>query len=236
MDLNDLSVHGFEALVRWHHPQRGPVAAVSFVPLAEEAGLQPLIDRMVLQRTCAKVRDLNAGIFAANPAAAHVNLSPMSIREPDFVSNLALDLKESGLEPDQLVLEITESVIMHDVEQAASKLRAIKSLGVRLALDDFGTGYSSLSYLRSFPVDVVKIDKVFVDEIEKDKGAAALVQAILRLGIGLTFEVVAEGIETREQLDSLVALGCKYGQGYYLAHPLSKPELAEFLARIRQAS
>ncbi len=204
MDLNDLSVHGFEALVRWHHPQRGPVAAVSFVPLAEEAGLQPLIDRMVLQRTCAKVRDLNAGMFAANPAAAHVNLSPMSIREPDFVSNLALDLKESGLEPDQLVLEITESVIMHDVEQAASKLRAIKSLGVRLALDDFGTGYSSLSYLRSFPVDVVKIDKVFVDEIEKDKGAAALVQAILRLGIGLTFEVVAEGIETREQLDSLV--------------------------------
>ena len=97
-------------------------------------------------------------------------------------------------------------------------------------------GYSSLSYLRSFPVDVVKIDKVFVDEIEKDNGAAALVQAILRLGIGLTFEVVAEGIETREQLNSLVELGCKYGQGYYLAHPLSKPELAEFLARIKQAS
>ena len=126
--------------------------------------------------------------------------------------------------------------MMHDVEQAASKLRAIKSLGVRLALDDFGTGYSSLSYLRSFPVDVVKIDKLFVDEIETDEGASALVQAILRLGLGLTFEVVAEGIETQEQMKSLLDLGCLYGQGYYLAHPLSAPDLEEFLEKVRQAS
>jgi EAL domain-containing protein (putative c-di-GMP-specific phosphodiesterase class I) len=130
------------------------------------------------------------------------------------------------------VLEITEGVMMHDVEQAASRLRAIKSLGVRLALDDFGTGYSSLSYLRSFPVDVVKIDKIFVDEIEHDPGAAALVQAILSLGLGLTFEVVAEGIETSEQLESLVDLGCRYGQGYLLARPLSQPQLVEFLDHI----
>ena len=122
--------------------------------------------------------------------------------------------------------------MMHDVEQAASRLRAIKSLGVRLALDDFGTGYSSLSYLRSFPVDVVKIDKIFVDEIEHDPGAVALVQAILSLGLGLTFEVVAEGIETSEQLDSLLDLGCRYGQGYLLARPLSEPQLVEFLDHI----
>lgn len=125
---------------------------------------------------------------------------------------------------------------MHDIDQAASKLRAIKSLGVRLALDDFGTGYSSLSYLRSFPVDVVKIDKFFVDEIETDEGSSALVQAILRLGLGLTFEVVAEGIETQEQMRSLIDLGCRYGQGYYLAHPLSSPELAEFLEHSGHAS
>jgi len=230
MDLSDLSVHGFEALVRWNHPERGLIPAASFVPLAEEAGLQPEIDRMVLQQTCAKVKELNSGVLAAKPAAAHVNLSPNTIREPDFVPNLALDLVESGFDPQQLVLEITESVMMPSVEQAASKLRAVKSLGVRLALDDFGTGYSSLSYLRSFPVDVVKIDKQFVDEIEEDEGAAALVQAILRLGLGLTFEVVAEGIETQEQMTSLVDLGCRYGQGYFLAHPLSGPELAEFLA------
>ncbi len=236
MNLEDLSVHGFEALVRWNHPVRGLVAAVSFVPLAEEAGLQPKIDRFVLQQTCARVKELNSGIFAASPASAHVNLSPNTIREPDFVSNLALDLHESGLDPDQLVLEITESVIMHDVEQAASKLRAIKSLGVRLALDDFGTGYSSLSYLRSFPVDVVKVDKLFVDEIETDLGAAALVQAILRLGLGLTFEVVAEGIETENQMKSLVDLGCRYGQGYFLARPLSKPQLAEFLKNVHLSS
>lgn len=236
MNLEDLTVHGFEALVRWNHPDRGLIAAVSFVPLAEEAGLQPKIDRMVLQQTCERVKKLNSGLFAARPAAAHVNLSPNTIREPDFVSNLALDLHNSGLDPDHLVLEITEGVIMHDVEQAASKLRAIKSLGVRLALDDFGTGYSSLSYLRSFPVDVVKVDKLFVDEIETDGGAAALVQAIIHLGTGLTFEVVAEGIETENQMKSLVDLGCRYGQGYYLARPLSKPQLAEFLEKAHRPS
>ncbi|MBD3853675.1 MAG: EAL domain-containing protein, partial [Acidobacteria bacterium] len=232
LDLKNLTVHGFEALVRWNHPERGVIAAFSFVPLAEEAGLQPQIDRMVLQETCARVKELNSGIFAANPVAAHVNLSPNTIREPDFVANLASDLEGSGLDPEQLVLEITEGVMMHDVEQAASRLRAIKSLGVRLALDDFGTGYSSLSYLRSFPVDVVKIDKIFVDEIEHDPGAVALVQAILSLGLGLTFEVVAEGIETSEQLDSLLDLGCRYGQGYLLARPLSEPQLVEFLDHI----
>jgi diguanylate cyclase (GGDEF)-like protein len=229
MSLSDLSVHGFEALARWNHPEKGIISAYHFIPMAEEAGLTPKIDRMVLQHTCAMIRDLNSTVFADKPASAHVNLSPTSIRQSDFVSNLANDITESGLDPEQLVLEITESVMMHDVEQAASKLRAIKSLGVRLALDDFGTGYSSLSYLRSFPVDVVKIDKLFVDEIESDQGASALVQAILRLGSGLTFDVVAEGIETQAQMESLLDLGCELGQGYYLAHPLSAPDLAEFL-------
>jgi diguanylate cyclase (GGDEF)-like protein len=236
MNLSNLTVHGFEALVRWIHPEKGVISAFHFIPLAEDAGLTPKIDRMVLQRTCAKVRKLNNTIFANHPAAAHVNLSPTSIRQPDFVKNLASDLAESGLNPEHLVLEITEGVMMQDVEQAASKLRAIKSLGVRLALDDFGTGYSSLSYLRSFPVDVVKIDKLFVDEIETDEGASALVQAILRLGLGLTFDVVAEGIETQEQMKSLLDLGCLYGQGYYLAHPLSSPDLAEFLEKLRPAT
>ncbi len=236
MDLSDLSVHGFEALVRWHHPERGLIPAASFVPLAEEAGLVPKIDRMVLQKTCTSVNELNSGVLAARPAAAHVNLSPNTIRESDFVPNLALDLTESGFDPQQLVLEITESVMMPNVEQAASKIRAVKSLGVRLALDDFGTGYSSLSYLRSFPVDVVKIDKVFIDEIEKDEGASALVQAILRLGLGLTFDVVAEGIETEGQMTSLIDLGCRYGQGYFLAHPLSKPDLDDFLGNVQQVT
>jgi diguanylate cyclase (GGDEF)-like protein len=236
MRIPDLSVHGFEALVRWHHPKKGLVSAMSFVPLAEEAGLQPLIDRMVLQRTCAKIVELNAGVLAGMPASAHVNLSPTTLNEPDFVSNMAEDIRDAGLEPSQLVLEITESVIMHDMDQAASKLRAIKSLGVRLALDDFGTGYSSLSYLRRFPVDVVKIDRMFVDEIEKDDGAAALVQAILRLGTGLSFEVVAEGIETEVQMQRLVELGCHFGQGYFLARPLSSSELSKFLSGIRQVS
>jgi len=236
LKLSDLSVYGFEALVRWIHPEKGVISAYNFIPLAEESGLLPVIDRMVLRRTCTTVRELNRTIFANRPAAAHVNLSPTGIRQPDFVSNLTADLAETNFDPKHLVLEITESVMMHDIDQAASKLRAIKSLGVRLALDDFGTGYSSLSYLRSFPIDVVKIDKFFVDEIETDEGASALVQAILRLGLGLTFDVVAEGIETRAQMSSLVELGCQYGQGYYLAHPLSTPELAEFLENSGRAS
>ena len=236
LKLSDLSVYGFEALVRWIHPEKGVISAFNFIPLAEEAGLLPVIDRMVLRRTCTTVRELNRTVFAARPAAAHVNISPTSIRQPDFVSNLTADLAETKLDPKHLVLEITESVMMHDIDQAASKLRAIKSMGVRLALDDFGTGYSSLGYLRSFPVDVVKIDKFFVDEIETDQGATALVQAILRLGLGLTFEVVAEGIETQGQMRSLVDLGCRYGQGYYLAHPLSTPELTEFLENSGHAS
>jgi diguanylate cyclase (GGDEF)-like protein len=233
LNLENRSVHGFEALVRWIHPEKGVISAYQFIPLAEEAGLLPQIDRMVLRQTCARIKELNSEIFAENPVAAHVNLSPTTIRDPDFVTNLAQDLEESGFVPQQLVLEITEGVMMHDFEQAATKLRAVKSLGVRLALDDFGTGYSSLGYLRSFPIDVVKIDKIFVDEIGHDPGAAALVQAILTLGLGLTFEVVAEGIETQEQLDSLVDLGCRYGQGYLLARPLSRPQLDGFLDGIK---
>lgn len=236
LDLADLSVHALEALVRWHHPERGLMPAMSFVPLAEESGLLPLIDRMVLRRTCKTVAELNAGALSQKPVFAHVNLSPNSLKDPNFITNLAWDVEESGLDPDWLVLEITESVIMQDIEQMASRLRAVKSLGVHLALDDFGTGYSSLSYLRSFPVDVVKIDRMFVDGIAKDKGAAALVQAIVRLGLGLAFEVVAEGIETQEQLESLVELGCRYGQGFYLANPLSEEELTTFLDRPELAS
>jgi diguanylate cyclase (GGDEF)-like protein len=236
LDLADLSIHAVEALVRWHHPDRGLTPAHSFVSVAEEAGFQPLIDRMVLRRACAAVCELNAGILSRKPVSAHVNLSPLTLQDPDFVTNLAWDIEESGIDPEQLVLEITESVILRDVEQVASRLRAVKSIGARLALDDFGTGYSSLSYLRSFPVDVVKIDRMFVDGLAKDAGAAALVQAIVRLGLGLAFEVVAEGIENQDQLEKLLDLGCRYGQGFYLANPLSTQELVTFLERPEIAS
>jgi EAL domain-containing protein (putative c-di-GMP-specific phosphodiesterase class I) len=236
LNLADLTVQSLEALVRWHHPERGLMPAGSFVALAEEAGLLPMIDRIVLRRTCRTVTELNAGILNAAPVSAHVNLSPSSLEDPNFVTNLAWDLEESGLEPERLVLEITEGAIMHDLEQVAGRLRAVKSLGARLALDDFGTGYSSLSYLRTFPVDVVKIDRMFVDGLAKDKGAAALVQAIVRLGLGLGFEVMAEGIESQEQLDRLLDLGCRFGQGFYLANPLSEPELNLYLHRPELAS
>lgn len=236
LNLADLTVQSLEALVRWHHPERGLMPAGSFIALAEEAGLLPMIDRIVLRRTCRTVTELNAGVLNAAPVSAHVNLSPSSLDDPNFVTNLAWDIEESGLEPERLVLEITEGAIMHDLEQVAGCLRAVKSLGARLALDDFGTGYSSLSYLRTFPVDVVKIDRMFVDGLAKDKGAVALVQAIVRLGLGLGFEVMAEGIESQEQLDRLLELGCRFGQGFYLANPLSEPELNLYLHRPELAS
>jgi EAL domain-containing protein (putative c-di-GMP-specific phosphodiesterase class I) len=160
-----------------------------------------------------------------------VNVSPTHLQEAALVDEVSEALKVTGLEAERLVLEITESAILADTERISAHLNSLKSLGVRLALDDFGTGYSSLSHLRRFPVDVVKIDRVFIDGITADKGANALVQAIVRLGRGLNIEVVAEGIEHQSQADALLQLRCPFGQGWYLCEALPADALASFLRR-----
>jgi diguanylate cyclase (GGDEF)-like protein len=224
-------VVGLEALVRWHHMERGLLPAAAFLPLAEQAGLAVEIDRWVLREACEALKALQRELPRAAPLLLSVNISPTHLQDPALVDDVADVLAESGLEPDRLMLEITESAILIDTEKTSSHLNRLKALGVKLALDDFGTGYSSLSHLRRFPVDMVKIDRVFVDGITTDRGATALVQAIVRLGRGLNIEVVAEGIEQQSQADALLQLRCPFGQGWYLCEALPADALLSFLRR-----
>lgn len=222
---------GVEALVRWHHPGRGLLPAAAFLPMAEQSGLMIPIDRWVLRRSCETLQALRSEVTLPQGFLLSVNLSPTHLQEATLVDEVAEILAATGIEPEGLVLEITEGAILLDTEKTSAHLNRLKALGVKLALDDFGTGYSSLSHLRRFPVDMVKIDRVFIDGITSDKGATALVQAIVRLGRGLNIEVVAEGIEHQGQVDALTQLHCPYGQGWYLSLDLPSEGLADFLGR-----
>ena len=224
-------VVGIEALVRWHHLEKGLLPAAAFLPLAEQAGLMVEIDRWVMREACETLKTLRAEVPLKAPLWLSVNISPTHLREAGLVDQVVEVLTATGLEAEKLVLEVTESAILIDTDKVSTHLNSLKSLGVKLALDDFGTGYSSLSHLRRFPVDMVKIDRVFVDGITTDKGANALVQAIVRLGRGLNIEVVAEGIEQQSQADALQQLRCPFGQGWYLCEALPPDALASYLRR-----
>ncbi|MDR7274621.1 putative bifunctional diguanylate cyclase/phosphodiesterase [Catenuloplanes atrovinosus] len=226
---------GFEALVRWNHPEDGLVGPVGFIPLAEATGLIVPLGRWVLDQAC---RQLAAWI-AEHPEAAtlrmSVNLSPRQFQHSGLVGEVAGILERTGVPADRLVLEITESLLMKDTEVTVRTLEALKALGVRLAVDDFGTGYSSLSYLKRFPVDILKIDRSFVDGITADSGDATLAEAVVQLGRTLRLQTVAEGIETADQWSTLRELGCEYGQGFLFARPVTAEEIVP-LIRARPAS
>jgi diguanylate cyclase (GGDEF)-like protein/PAS domain S-box-containing protein len=229
VELDTGQATGFEALVRWHHPARGLLGPDQFIPIAEETGLIIPIGRWVLGQAC---RDL-ANWTHINPQAARlyvsVNLSAHQLEDPHLVSDVQSALADTDLEPARLVLEITETALMHDVQAALNRLNALKALGIRLSVDDFGTGYSSLSYLRQFPIDTIKIDKSFVDDIYSGGDDATFVRAILLLSESLHLETLAEGIETRIQADVLQELGCHLGQGYHYAKPLDATEIHTLL-------
>jgi len=210
---------GLEALLRWRHPSGEMLDAAAFLPFAERSGLISAIDRWVLREVCSRLADR---LRAESPSKVRVsvNLSPTSLQEPELVTSLEAALHDSGVDPARLVLEVTETAVLTDTPQVARRLSDLRSLGVRVALDDFGTGYSSLSWLRAFPVDQVKIDRTFVESLGHDAGAAAVVEAIVRLGRGLGFEVVAEGVSSAAQIPRLTELGCILGQGFYLGRPL----------------
>jgi diguanylate cyclase (GGDEF)-like protein len=215
-------IAGVEALLRWHHPERGLVAPASFIPLAEETGLIISVGQWVLRQACRQ----GVAWQRLRPALAmSVNLSSVQLDDPGFNAQLAQTLAVTGLEPRSLILEITENVLMRDVEATRTALNEIKELGVQLAVDDFGTGYSSLQYLRGFPIDILKIDKSFVDGVAGASDESALARAIIDLGNSFQLRVVAEGIENREQLDKLRALGCDLGQGFYIARPMDPKAL-----------
>jgi diguanylate cyclase (GGDEF)-like protein/PAS domain S-box-containing protein len=210
-------VVALEALVRWEHPERGLIPPDDFIPVAERSGLIHQIGEFVLDEACRAIRSLPPG--PEGPMHVTVNLSAAQFESPDLSQIVAAALKRSDLAPELLVLEITETTVMSDTELTVRRLKALKKLGVRLAIDDFGTGYSSLSYLRRFPVDVLKIDRSFVRNIDESPEESALAQAILKLAQTFKLEAVAEGIERREQLDTLANMGCRFGQGFYFARP-----------------
>jgi diguanylate cyclase (GGDEF)-like protein/PAS domain S-box-containing protein len=225
LDNGELSLHyqpearvsgeivGFEALARWHHARRGMVSPAIFVPLAEESGLIIQIGEWVLRRACAEAASW------PKPLQIAVNLSPVQFRHGDLPSLVHQVLIETGLKPARLELEITEGVLFDDLARATTILRRLKALGVKIAMDDFGTGYSSLSYLQSFPFDKIKIDRSFTSMVNKNVQSAAIIRAIVGLGRGLSVNIVAEGVETSEQLDFLRREDCNEVQGYFVGKP-----------------
>ncbi len=223
-------ITGVEALIRWRHPERGLLAPAQFVPVAEDCGLIVPIGQWVLREACRQARAWQRTGLPPMPVA--VNICALEFRHADFLAGVRAMLAESRLEPRYLELELTESVVMHDVESAAAVLRDLKSMGVLLAIDDFGTGYSSLSYLRQFPIDTLKIDQSFVRDMTTDPVDAAIVSAVISLGRTLGQRVVAEGVESRDQLAFLRTRSCDEGQGYFFARPVTAEEFAGKFAGI----
>ncbi len=229
--LSSGEVAGFEALVRWPHPQWGMMQPDQFIELAEETGHIVPLGSWVLGQAAAEIVQWRRRLAHQRPLYVSVNVSARQLRDPGFVDGVRRVLGETGLTPSALMLELTESVLLRRDDRIHADLRELKAIGVKLAIDDFGTGYSSLSYLRELPIDVLKIDKSFVDGIAVSEQRLALVEGIIRIARTLHLAVIAEGIETEVQRDLLVSMGCQYGQGYLLAMPVA-PVQAEALVRV----
>ncbi|WP_304640640.1 putative bifunctional diguanylate cyclase/phosphodiesterase, partial [Pseudomonas sp.] len=222
-------VVGVEALLRWQHPERGLVPPDVFIPLAEQNGAITSIGEWVLDQACRQLAHWRAAGFPELRMA--VNLSTVQLHQPDLPRIVTNLLQRYELPPQSLELEVTETGLMEDVAAAASHLNSLKRAGVLIAIDDFGTGYSSLSYLRGLPLDKIKIDKSFVQDVLLDEDDATIVRAIIQLGRSLNMEVIAEGVETAAQEAYIINEGCSEGQGYFYSRPLTAAALAEWLAR-----
>lgn len=220
IDLDTGKVAGFEALVRWQHPTRGLVPPADFIPLAEESGLIVGIGRWVFAQACNDLRMLAATPGAPGDLAMSINVAPGQLAEASLLEDLTAAIDDSGVNPDNLWVELTESTLMRNVEMSTRTLRRLRGLGVHIGVDDFGTGYSSLSYLRRFPVETLKIDKSFVDGLGVEPGDTAIVTAVISLAHALGLETVAEGVESATQLAELRTLGCQYAQGFLLGVPV----------------
>jgi EAL domain-containing protein (putative c-di-GMP-specific phosphodiesterase class I) len=226
IELSTGEINGFEALVHLKHPERGLVAASEFIDLAEETGLIRSIGRWVIEEACRQAR-LWQERYPDRTLLMNVNLSVSQFSDQSELVPQILD--EIGLDPRSLQLEITERAVMHDVEVSLSKLRNLKGLGISFAIDDFGMGYSCLYYLKRMPVDSLKIDQTFIAGLGEDPGDEAIVSGVISLGHALGLKVVAEGVETEEQLARLREMGCDLAQGYHFAKPLPSEDIEKLL-------
>ena len=227
INLRTGAITGAEALIRWTHPTRGQVLPAQFIPIAEECGLIRPIGRWVLREACRQARAwVDAGLPVATMA---VNVSAMQLRQENFLQSVFAVLQDTGLDPGSLELELTESVLMKHAESTAATLQDLREKGVRVAVDDFGTGYSSLSYLKKFPIDALKIDQSFVRQIGTAGDDAAIVTAVINMARSLKLLVIAEGVETQEELEFLQAHQCEEGQGYYFSRPVPPEQFSKLL-------
>jgi diguanylate cyclase (GGDEF)-like protein len=229
VDPSDGGIVGFEALVRWHHPERGTVPPLDFIPMAEQTGLIVQLGHAVLLEACQEAASWPPRSDGA-ALRISVNLSPRQLVDPGLVDSVQAVLRVTGLAPDRLSLEITESAFADDPARALDVLQRLKALGVRLELDDFGTGYSSLTYVRMFPIDALKIDRSFVQGLCHVPEDAAIVAAVISMGRALGVNVVAEGVESEDQASVLSTLGCRLAQGFLFSRPVPAGKLAELVA------
>jgi diguanylate cyclase (GGDEF)-like protein/PAS domain S-box-containing protein len=223
IDLETTEMTGVEALVRWEHPTRGQLSPADFIPCAEESGMIVDVGRLVLEDAC---RQAVAWGLPGLGLTLAVNLSARQLSSLSLLEDVAAILASTGMSPGSLVLEVTETTVMHDVEAAIERLRSLKDLGVRLAIDDFGTGYSSLSYLRKMPIDILKIDRSFVSDLHDSSASKAIVHSLIELGTTLDLELIAEGVELEAQQAALLAQHCTLAQGFLFARPMRAEDLS----------
>ncbi len=231
VSLSEETIVGFEALVRWNHPRYGLLAPAVFLPLAEETAIMKVLGRWVLRQACQNLSRWQASHPSHSELYVSVNLSTQEVHAPDLVSNVQQVLAETGVKAERLVLEITEGVLLTTDDVAIVRLHELKELGVKLAVDDFGTGYSALSYLQRLPVDILKIDKAFIDRVSVSDAQERLLNGIITLAHNVNLSTVAEGIETPDQVETLVRLNAKLGQGFHFARPVCAQEIDLLLRR-----
>jgi EAL domain-containing protein (putative c-di-GMP-specific phosphodiesterase class I) len=234
--LEDGSLSGAEALVRWRHPQRGVVPPVDFIPLAEERGMIGEIDSFVLNEACRQLAAWQAAGEVSEEFVISVNVSGRQLRDRELVDRVAATIERHGIAPARLCLEITETALIGELGDANHVLESLSQLGVRIALDDFGTGYSTLVHLQALRADILKIDRSFVAQLGRGERDREIIVAVTAMAHALGMTVVGEGIETDKQLDSLVAMECDVGQGYVFAPPVTPAEIADLHRAARVGS